>query len=160
MTTGKTVKPGQIGWNAYAAASCDTDHGMSGLADGILTQDELREHIRVLQGQINAYNADIIEPEVRDANRALRDMQLADADGVEYLPENCRSLNDRLKRRATEILLADDEDARGVLTPQLINKARQRYQNYGSVPSWVMQQSRDTAMSELDELEEALFPRR
>jgi hypothetical protein len=160
MPTQKLVKPGNLNWNAYSAMSCDTDHMLSGAGDGVLTREELEEHIRRLEDQSSsmAYMRDILEPDLRDARRALRDLNLAEADGVEYLPDNCRDLPENLRRRATEILFFDDGDVRGVITLQLLETARRRYREFGNVPSWVMRSSRDTALDELDKLEAALFP--
>jgi hypothetical protein len=138
--------------------SCDTGHGLQTAGDGVLRREELEEHIRSLSKQSTGYMADLLEPELRDARRALRDMDLADADGIEYLPESCKELPENLRRRVTEMLLIDDEDARGVVTPQLIAIAQRRYRDLGSVPSWVMRSSRDTALDELDQLKSRLFP--
>ena len=158
MPTLKLVKPGDLNWEPYSALSADTTHGMSTAGDGVLRRAELEEHIAKLERDAVGFMADILEPELRDARRALRDMNIAQADGIEYLPENCRELPEELRRRATEILYVDDDDARGVITPSLIEAARRRYRSYGNVPSWVMRSSRDNALNELDRLEAALFP--
>lgn len=158
MPTPKVVTPSDLGWNSYSAMSCDTEHGFHTAGDGVLRRDELEQHIAILQRKASGSNPDLYEPELRDARRALRDMDLVDADGIAYLPENCRELPENLRRRVTEILLFDDEDARGQVTPRVIETARRRYRDLGSVPSWNMRSSRDNALEELNQLQATLFP--
>ncbi len=163
MPTERVVKPGDLAtpWNRFAAMACDTDHGLHGAGDGVLTREELREHISKLEAEANVAGydmADILDSEVRDARRALRDMDLVSADAVEYLPENCRDLPVHLRRRATEMLMIDDRDAYGDVSPELVEAARRRYRQMGSVPSRAAQSSKEQALRELDEIEEHLFP--
>src|SRR5262245_51697994 len=124
MPTVKLVKPGDLNWESYSVMSADTTHGLTTAGDGVLRRVELEEHIAALEREAVGFMADILEPELRDARRALRDMNIAEADGIEYLPDNCRDLPEDLRRRATEVLYVDDQDARGVITPSLIEAAR------------------------------------
>jgi hypothetical protein len=159
----KVVKPGDLAtpWNQFSAMTCDVSHGLPNAADGLLTKDELEEHIRKLerdQRTAGEWSSDAIEIDLQEARRALRDMSLANVDAVEYLPEYCRDLPTNLKRRATEILMFDDKDAYGDITQELISAARTRYRRFGGGPSRAMLNSRDTAIEELDALEDKLFP--
>jgi hypothetical protein len=140
--------------------SCDVDHGLTGAGDGVLTRDELEEHIKRLEREsefAGDYMTDVLDVEISDARRALRDMGLVQADGVEYLPENCRDLPSNLRRRATELLMIDDREAIGQVTPELIESARRRYRQLGG-PSLAARSSRDAAFEDLDALERVLFP--
>jgi hypothetical protein len=159
----KVVKPGDLAtpWNSYAAMNCDVKHEMGTAGDGLLTRDELGEHIKKLERQrlgASAWEATAIEMDLNDARRALNDMNVGHIDAVEYLPEYCRELPEHLKRRATEILMFDDKDAYGDITQDLISAARSRYRRLGGGPARAMNTSRDTAIAELDELEDWLFP--
>ena len=81
----------------------------------------------------------------------------ANADGIEYLPDNCKDLPHHLRLRATEVLFFKESnpDARNWITHDMIERARARHRALEEAPVWNLRTSRSQAISELDELEDA-----
>lgn len=162
MPTFKVVAPGDLAapWSRFAVMS--RDYALDGVAsgDGLLTREELREYIESLgQERIEASAAreptDVIDMRLDESRRLLRDMDLVNADAVSYLPEALQTLPERLKRRATEMLMMDDEWGLGEIDRGILEAARTRY-NEMSGPSLAMISSRNAALADIDEIARAL----
>lgn len=132
----------------------------AGAGDGLLTRQELQQYIEMLRVErIDAVDmrepTDVIDLRLEDSRRLLRDMDLVQADAVSYLPDALRDLPERLRRRATEILMLDDPYGLGEIDRGMLESARTRYRDlYG--PSLAFLNSKTQALEEIDALEAAL----
>ncbi|MEQ8276716.1 MAG: hypothetical protein RMA76_27020 [Deltaproteobacteria bacterium] len=106
--------------------------------DGVLTRAELQRHVERLhdkydRGGDRNTSPQMLELNIRTAERILEDMVAVGADGLDYLPPQVRDANlpDNLKYRAIEILVHDDKRRTGQITRSLISKAKRRYTGSG-----------------------------
>lgn len=162
MPTFKVVQPGDLAspWSRYAVMSRDYAVAADGGGDGLLTRNELRQYIEQLAYEradaVDHHEpTDVLDTRLAESHRLLRDMDLVDADAVAYLPEGLKDLPERLKRRATEVLMLDDEYGVGEIDRQMLESARNRYLDMHPA-SLAMLNSRNGALNELNELARVL----
>jgi hypothetical protein len=145
-------------WNRYAVMS--RDFAVNGEGGGVLMRDALERHIESLKARRRErLSQDELTDVARELERSelmLRDLGLAQADGISYLPPELANLPQHLKRRASELLMFDDRNpAVGAITQTVIDRARARYANLTGTSSSALNAAR-IANDEIDELAEKM----
>jgi hypothetical protein len=122
-------------WSGFDLMSHDWDLGGIDEADGLLTVEEMRTYIQKLNRQRAEEmrsGSDFLwltDRNLKDSHDLLRDMEKAGIHAVDYLPPELKDFPTHLRRRATELLMLDDDkkDPAFEITQLVINNARSRY---------------------------------
>ncbi len=146
-------------WTSSEVMSRDDDEQL-GSGDGLLTLGELQGHIDRLAAQrkqlidIHAPTS-FVDAKISGARALYKDMVVSNASAVQYLPDAVMTLPVHLRQRASELLVHDDIGSVGVIDQFVIDHARDRYDEMGSLgPSTLL--SRQRAMQDIAAIAAAL----
>lgn len=147
-------------WTSSEVMSRDDADFTSG--DGLLTLGELQGHIDRLAAQrsqliANSSPTSFVDTRISGARALYKDMVASGATAVQYLPDGVMGLPVALRQRASELLVHDDIGNVGVIDQFVIDHARDRYKEFGSLGgSGSMLQARQRALQEIDGIAAAL----
>lgn len=146
-------------WTSSEVMSRDDDELGSG--DGLLTLGELQGHIDRLatqRGQLIDIHAptSFVDAKIAGARALYKDMVASNAAAVQYLPDTVMSLPVNLRQRASELLVHDDIGSVGVIDQFVIDHARDRYDELGSMGSGATLLARQRALVDIAAIAAAL----
>jgi hypothetical protein len=155
-----TVKPRQVSALPYTVLKMDVVG--PGAGDGFLSLGELNRHVERLERDLVSEDPSLVpfaRIELEEAQRLRRDLSdVADYAPpgaevqIQYLPDELARASPEIRRRASEVLLQDDETHSGIITKAVIDHARGRYDVLSDVGAYAGARSRRVALDELAEI--------
>lgn len=146
------------GWTNFEILQHDQGfHGL-GVADGLLTKDELFSRIGDLKSQKaqlddKGHSTLLLSFELQSAMDLYNELSLIGASAVQYLPESVMNLPEGVRRRATDLLRINGASE---LTPFMVDEAIVQT-NLMHAATGAMLSSKQKALAELSALKDALF---